>query len=319
MDYTPDSKIYIVVQSGLEVITEMEISLALGGGGAKGIAHLGVLRFLEKHGFQVKAISGTSAGGIVAALFAAGYSSLEILERFKEVDQSSLYGRRPGDGPSILGVAGINHILKEMLGERTFDEMSIPCSLTAVDLGSETEVILKKGRVVDAILSTIALPGIFPPQQWEGRILVDGGLLDPVPVVPARELAPHLPVVAVVLTDLNPRLHNVLEPPAILAAYPLLREISRLRVAQAFNIFLHSADLSSRYLTLLRLKMDKPDVVIQPKLSHIGILDRVDVAELAEIGEIAAEAALPKLERALGFSARVRRYLRSLRSSSPGL
>lgn len=288
----------------------MEISLALGGGGSKGFAHLGVLRCLEEQGYKIRAIAGTSAGGIVAAIYAAGYSPQEMLARFQQLDQSQLFGRQPSDGPALLGVAGLNQLLKEMLGERTFDDLKIPCALTAVDLNTEREVILKNGRVADAVLATTALPGIFPPRNWEQYYLVDGGLLDPVPVAPARALAPYLPVVAVVLSNLDPEPLNIEQPPQILSNFPLLRQITRLRVAQAFNVFLHSIDISGRYLTIMRLKIDQPEVVIQPELKDIGILDKVDIAELARRGEIAAEAVLPELQREMSWSSKIGRYFR---------
>ncbi len=287
----------------------MEISLALGGGGSKGFAHLGVLRCLEQQGYQIRAISGTSAGGIVAAIYAAGYTPEEMAVRFQQVDQSNFYRREPGDGPALLGVAGLNQLTREMLGERTFEDLKIPCALTAVDLHTEQEVILRRGRVVDAILATTALPGIFPPRAWEQYYLVDGGLLDPVPVAPVRALAPHLPVVAVVLSNMDPEPLNIAEPPEILASFPLLRQIARLRVAQAFNVFLHSMDISSRYLTMMRLKIDQPEVVIQPELKDVGLLDKVDIEEIAARGETAARAVLPELSRKTGWLSRLGRYL----------
>ncbi len=288
----------------------MEISLALGGGGSKGFAHLGVLHCLEQHGYKICAVAGTSAGGIVAAIYAAGYSPQEMLARFQQVDQSQFYRREPGDGPSLLGVAGLNKLVKEMLGERTFSDLKIPCALTAVDLNSEQEVILSSGRVADAVLATTALPGVFPPKNLKPYYLVDGGLLDPVPVAPARALAPSLPVVAVVLSDMDPEPLNIEQPPQILASFPLFRPFTRLRVAQAFNIFLHSTEISSRYMTVMRLKIDRPDVIIQPVLKDIGILDRVDLAEVAQRGEIAAQAALPDLQRKMSWSSKIGRLIR---------
>jgi NTE family protein len=288
----------------------MDISLALGGGGSKGFAHLGVLRCLEREGFKVRAVAGTSAGGIVSALYAAGYGPDEMLERFKKIDQSHLYGRQPGDGPSLLGMAGVNHLLADMLGERMFDDLCIPCAVTAIDLRSEKEVILKRGRVVDAVLATIALPGIFPPQEWEEHYLIDGGLLDPVPVSPARSLAPALPVVAVTLSSIEPQTLDVLEPPVFLAQIPILRQITRLRVAQAFNIFIHSIEISSRYLTAMKMQNDKPDAIIQPSLNDIGILDKVDIVEIANRGEKAVEESLLELRSLFHFSERVRRLTR---------
>jgi NTE family protein len=291
----------------------MEISLALGGGGSKGFAHLGVLHCLEREGFKIRAITGTSAGGIVATLYAAGYGPDEMLERFKRLDQSHLYGRQPGDGPSLLGVSGVNRLLADMLGERTFDDLRMPCAVTAVDLRLEKEVILKRGRVADAVLATIALPGIFPPQEWEDHYLIDGGLLDPVPVAPARSLAPALPVVAITLSSIEPQPLDVLEPPVFLAQIPLLNQITRLRVAQAFNIFIHSIEISSRYLTAMKLQIDKPDAIIQPPLEDIGILDKVDIVEIANRGEQAIEGALLELRRMFRFSRRIERYARARR------
>ena len=288
----------------------MEISLAFGGGGSKGFAHLGVLRCLEREGFKVGAVAGTSAGGIVSTLYAAGYGPDEMLERFRKLDQSRLYGRQPGDGPSLLGVAGVNRLLADMLGERTFDDLRMPCAVTAVDLRLEKEVILKRGRVADAVLATIAMPGIFPPQEWEEHYLIDGGLLDPVPVGPARSLAPELPVVAVTLSSIEPQPLDVLEPPVFLAQIPILRQITRLRVAQAFNIFIHSIEICSRYLTAMKLQNDRPDVIIQPSLNDIGTLDRVDIVEIARRGEQATEEALPDLRSMFRFSRRLERHAR---------
>ncbi len=287
----------------------MEISLALGGGGSKGFAHLGVLDCLEKNGYKIRAVAGTSAGGIVGAIYAAGYSPQEMTARFQLLDQSHLYGRQPGDGPSLLGVAGLNQLLKDMLGERTFDDLKIPCALTAVDLHTEKEVVLKCGRVADAVLATTALPGIFPPKSWEQYYLIDGGLLDPVPVAPARFLAPDLPVVAVVLSNLNPEPLHIDEPPIYLANIPLLRQITRLRVAQAFNVFLHSMDISTRYLTIMRLNIDQPDILIQPDLKDIGMLDRVDILDLKRRGEAATEAVLLDLKRKTSWSSKIWRSL----------
>src|SRR5512147_2913722 len=178
----------------------MDITLALGGGGAKGNAHIGALRRLEKEGFHIRAIAGTSYGGLVAAFYALGYSPDQIEEIFAAADQTQFYGHAPEDGPSLVGVAGVTRLLEQEVGNRTFADLKIPCALTAVDLKSGQEVLLTKGRLVDAMLATIALPGIFPARHIDGLELVDGGTLDPVPVAPARMLAPRLPVVAVVLT-----------------------------------------------------------------------------------------------------------------------
>jgi len=293
-------------------VIKREITLALGGGGAKGNAHIGVLRRLEREGFIIRAVAGTSFGGIVAALYAAGLSPDEIEARFCMVDQSKLYGRMPGENPALLGLAGARKFLEEVLGGRTFADLKIPCALTAVDVDAAQEVILREGLVVDAVLATIALPGIFPPHSLGGRRLVDGGVLDPVPVNSARMLAPHLPVVAVTLTE------RVEEPvhiklPLPLPGYipaPLVERLAHSRFAQAFEIFLRSVDISSRLMTELRLKVDRPDVIIHPMVSGIGLLDQADVPRVARLGERAVEQAMPKLLQVTGWSYRLRLRLR---------
>src|SRR5512138_2023575 len=125
----------------------MDITLALGGGGAKGNSHIGVLRQLEKEGFRVRAIAGTSYGGLVAVFYAMGCSPDEIEEIFAAADQTQFYGHAPNDRPSLIGLAGVTRLLEERFGDRTFADLKLPCVLTAVDLQSGREVFLSKGRL----------------------------------------------------------------------------------------------------------------------------------------------------------------------------
>lgn len=279
----------------------MEIALALGGGGVKGNAHIGVLRVLEREGFQVRALAGTSAGGLWGVLFAAGYSADEIEARFSGLDPGFLYQRKPGDGPAMLGLAGLQQMLHETLGETTFEQLEIPFAVTAVDVDQALPLVLKSGRVRDAILATIAVPGVFPPVVLDGRLLIDGGVLNPVPVNVARALAPDLPVAAVVL---SPPLDGWGGPekPRLLNTLPFVANyIGRLRIAQAFNVFMRSIDIAGAMLTELRLEHDAPDVIIRPHVPQIGLLDAVDVKAVAKLGELAAEAALPQLRQAVSW------------------
>lgn len=287
----------------------MDITLALGGGGAKGNAHIGVLRQLEKEGFRVRALAGTSFGGLVASFYALGYSPDEIEELFASVDQTQFYGHRPDDGPSLIGLAGVTHLLEEKLGDCTFEDLKLPCVLTAVDLKSGNEVLLSKGRLVDAILATIAMAGVFPARYVDGLELVDGGTLDPVPVAPARMLAPRLPVVAVVLT-------LPMGIPAQSWGLPLQKYwparilsglLSKMRYASMWDVFARSLDITSRAITQYRLEVDQPDVIIRPQVYDIDTLDIVDVREVAKRGEAAALAALPQLRSLFTLRNRWRR------------
>lgn len=289
----------------------MDITLALGGGGAKGNAHIGVLRQLEKEGFRIRSVAGTSFGGLVAAFYALGYSPDKIEEIFASADQTQFYGHAPEDGPSLIGVAGVAHLLEREVGNRTFADLKLPCALTAVDLKSGNEVLLTKGRLVDAILATIALPGIFPARHIDGLELVDGGTLDPVPVAPARMLSPRLPVVAVVLTM---PMGGPAQPWNIpfnkyWAGMILSRLLSRMRYDTVWDVFSRSLDITSRAMTQYRLEMDRPDVIIRPQVSGIDTLDVVDVHEIAKRGETAVEAALPQLRTLFTWRNRWRRTI----------
>ncbi len=285
----------------------MDINLALGGGGSKGNAHIGVLRVLEREGFRVRAVAGTSAGGMAAAAYAAGYSPDELEAHMCQVDQGKLYSFHLSGEPSLLGIEGLRAALDELIGERTFDDLKIPCALTAVDLDQGHEVVLKEGCVMDALLATVALPGIYPAKKMDERLLVDGGVLDPVPVAVAREISPNprLPVVAVVLSPTSIT-HGALPSPQ----YNLIQKrISRMRVAKAFEIFMRSIEIGMFTIAELRLQIDAPEVIIRPKVSQIGYLDRVNVSEVVKLGEQAAELALPELKRAVGWRKRIKRLL----------
>jgi NTE family protein len=288
----------------------MKITLALGGGGAKGNSHIGVIRCLQREGFDIQAVAGTSFGGIVAVFHALGYTPDEIEEMFASLDQKSLYGHGEDEGPSLLGLAGTTKWLKSVIGARTFADLKIPCILTAADLRSGREVLLSEGSLVDAILATIAIPGLFPPKRMDNLELVDGGTLDPVPAAAARSLAPGLPVVAVVLTSpmgSPARPWNIPIPGYV--PQVILQRISRLSYTQALDIFLRSLDMGSRAVAEYRLAIDKPEIIIRPPVNHIDVLEQVDVREVARLGEQAAAAALPELKKLFSWQYRLRRAI----------
>lgn len=291
----------------------MNITLALGSGGARGNAHIGVIRRLQKEGFKITALAGTSIGGVVAVFFALGYSPDEIEELFSTVDQHQLYGHQEADGPSLLGLGGATRWLQETIGDRTFADLKIPCILTAADLNSGREVLLSEGPLVDAILATIAIPGIFPAKRIGDLELVDGGTLDPVPVSAARSLAsPGTPLVAVVLTSpmgLPAQTWNIPLPEYL--PRQLIERISKLRYTQALDVFLRSLDMISRAVTEYRLQVDQPDVIIRPPVTNIDILDQVDVREVARKGDEAVEAVLPELKKLFAWQKRLRRLISS--------
>ena len=275
----------------------MEITLALSGGGSKGFAHIGVLKVLGKEGFRVRAVAGTSMGGLIGSLFAAGYSPDEIETRMAPFARHPPFDRTRGEGPAMKGLSGVSDALTEALGDRKIEDLSIPFAVTAVDMETAELLALRQGPVREALLATIAVPGVFPVVKWNGRSLVDGSVLDPVPVALARSMAPHLPVVAV---SLSPSVDSwVRRPtPRVLATLPFLgKYLDRSRWAQAMNIFLGSLDISGALISDLRLQQDRPDAIVRPQVHQIGLLDPVEIRDVSTLGEKATEEALPQLKR----------------------
>jgi NTE family protein len=288
----------------------IEINLALGGGGTRGAAHIGVLRVLEREGCRIRGLSGTSIGSIIASLYAAGYTPDQIEQRVASIDFTRLYGRLLSDGPGLLGVSGIQRWLEEQLGSRTFESLHIPCAVVAVDLLSKQQITFTKGSVVDAILGSIAVPGIFPPHPYGPYHLIDGGTLDPVPVRAARSFAPNLPTAAVILSAPPNSLHEAwnlpLPFPQVIAS-----RLTRFRITQAFGIFLEAVEIGQRSLTTLRLSLDKPDILIRPDIAGISFLGEIDVADVVRRGEAAAEKALPEIRKAGSWQSRMLRQMKN--------
>jgi NTE family protein len=161
------------------------------------------------------------------------------------------------------------------------------------------------------MLTTIAIPGVFPPRYVDGLELVDGGTLDPVPVAPARMLAPRLPVVAVALTlpmSVPPQPWRI-PLPRYWAGRIVSSLLSRMRYDSVWDIFSRSLDITARAMTQYRLEMDRPEVIIRPQVYEIDTLEVVDVHEVVKKGEEAVEAALPQLRSLFTWRNRWRRSI----------
>ena len=297
----------------------MDISLALGGGGIRGVAHIGVLRSLEKHGFNVKAVAGTSAGGLVGAVYAAGYSTEEIESIVNNLGTSWIFNRNESNRPALLGIGAIAKQLSSVLGDRTFDELEIPYAATAVSLRTGKEFILRKGKVLDAALATMAIPGVFPSQEIGGSFLVDGGVLDPVPVRLARWMAPDLPVVAVVLHK-KPDGYEEPEftfPITLPGPNSIVEHLAKLKMVQAFQIFTQSMDATSTRLTALGVKLYNPEVLVEPRVGHIGMLQNADTKALIQAGMDATEEVLTTLQSEARWVKKIERAVKQRLNPEP--
>ncbi len=290
-----------------------KITLALGGGGTKGFAHIGVIRQLEKEGYEIAAVAGTSVGAIVGAMYCSGFSTIEMEGFSKSLDFSKLINRSTSSSPSLVGIQGLFKLLREKIGDENFEDLKIPFIATAVDINSGQEILLDSGRLLPAMQASSAIPGLFPSVKFGQLDLVDGGVLDPVPVSAARWLAPDYPIVAVSLStpiDEWQDAGRIGVPSYVPIPEFIVHQFSQFRLSQAMKIFIDSNDITSNMIAELRLRIEKPDVLLQPKIYKYSIADQIDVDEALAYGVQAVEEAKQQIENAFSISRRVNRWMR---------
>src|SRR6267143_948914 len=163
----------------------MKIGLALSGGGARGVAHIGVIKALEELGLTFSCISGTSAGSIVGALYAYGYKPGEMLEVIQHV--SIFRSVRPAwTWTGLLTMDGMKDLLLKYMPENSFQQLKIPLTIAATEIRFGETHYFTEGELVPAIMASCTVPGVFPPLSLDGGLYVDGGILDNLPVRPLK-------------------------------------------------------------------------------------------------------------------------------------
>jgi len=277
---------------GLIGASPRKIGLALSGGGARGLAHIGVLKVLEREGISVDFLAGTSMGGMVAAFYAAGldatYLEQEALRMSRWRNLLPLVDRSlPGLG--LVKGERVRDYLTSQLGEMTFDQIRIPLALVAVDLLGGEEMVLRSGLVADAVRATISLPGVFAPFPLDGRLLVDGGVLNNLPADVVREMGADIVIAVDVSADAELPPYDVPEGNGWLALPQVLHMVTSLR--RVVSIMTHRM---SNY----RLAQAQPDLALRPRLDpSITILSGFSRArEVMATGEAAAEEVLLRLQ-----------------------
>ena len=167
-----------------------QVTLVLGGGAARGLAHIGVIRVLDEAGFKISALTGTSIGALIAGVYAAGkldeYTDWVMSLTKRDVLRYLDVSFRAKSG--ILKGDLIIEALRELVGDVSIENLPVPFIAVATDLAARKEVWLTKGNLFEAIRASIAIPGVFTPRRIAGRWMVDGGLLNPVPVTPAAQI-----------------------------------------------------------------------------------------------------------------------------------
>ena len=283
-----------------------KLGVALGSGGARGWAHIGVLRALEAARLEPDIVCGTSIGGVIGALFLMGRlpEFEQYLRRLNRVRLSQFFDFKFGAGGMIAGNRVLK-VLEPIFRETRIEDLPRAFGCVATDLASGDEVWLREGRILDALRASYAIPGLFPPAQLGGRWLFDGAFVNPVPVSLARALGADV----IVAVDVNA---GLLAPLAFAADQPglagrrgigqgLIRAYFGRRKGgpSSFGVLARSLQIVQTRLSRIRLAEDPPAIVLRPEVGHIGPLEFHRASECMEAGKAALEGALPLIREAL--------------------
>jgi NTE family protein len=266
-----------------------KIGLALGGGAARGLAHVGVLRVLQKEGIPIDMIAGTSSGAVIGAAYAWSQDTVRMTRDALDANWKKM---APLIDPSlpksgfIKGKKIRDLIATYVGGEIDFSDLKIPFACVATDIDTGEEVIINSGSVPEALRATISIPGIFTVVKHEGRYVVDGGLTTPVPVEVVRQMGADFVIAVNVNPDVTGRMGKIGK--------------ERAQAHKEPNIF--QVMMQSIYITtysLARTSLGNADVAIEPDLAHIGAGDFNKAREMITRGREAAQKAIPEIKRKL--------------------
>jgi len=271
--------------------------VALGGGGVRGFAHIGVLKTLVRAGVPVDMVAGTSIGGIVGAPFAAGHSleaiETELLRLVRLRSMVRLIDWLPTRRGLIQGQSVHQYFADQLGADLQFSDLPIPLALMAADMQRGEEVVLTSGSVIDAILATMAVPGVIAPVEIDGRRLADGGNLNNVPADVVRAMGADV-VIAVDVAAAR----LITDPETGFSADDVIRSA----VLPRFALDMWRAQaIMMQEIVRLKLAAAKPEILLHPPVPpEIGMFNGLGRAsELIAIGERTAEAALPAIQAAL--------------------
>lgn len=275
---------------------KINLGLALSGGGARGLAHIGVLQALENANIPIDFLAGTSMGGVIGAAYASGLSPDEIAEIAEEFKNQRMLWRLADPTLPRLSIFQGHRLLtffEEKLRAQSFDDLRIPLTLVAVDLNSGEEAYLNSGPLAQAVRSTVSIPGLLAPVEDDGKCLVDGGLLNNLPVDVVRNMGADVVVAVDVLASANdePSYWQSLSEKRIMnhAAGGLIRILG------------DSLSLMMYHQNCRKLQDAPPDYLICPKIPpNVSVVAGYDQAHLLiEEGRLAALPILDHLKATL--------------------
>ncbi|WP_417440604.1 patatin-like phospholipase RssA [Idiomarina sp.] len=301
-------------------MSEVKVALALGSGAARGWAHIGVIKALEEMGVRINIVAGTSIGSLVGAGYASGrlaeveqwVQGMNRWEVFNLLDFGFNHG-------GIIGGEKVFNRAREEFGQRNIEDLPVTYGAVATDLYSGREIWLRNGDLYDASRASCAMPGILSPKSFDGRWLIDGGLVNPVPVSLCRALGADF----VIAVHLNSQLNSKMQQrkgrsiPPQTEAEQMDKEKAEMEVQDnengffdnmwsgskeyldsfkerfrnngekapgMFSVMASSIDIMQERITKARMAGDPPDILVQPKLGHIGIMEFYRGQEAIDLG-----------------------------------
>jgi NTE family protein len=259
------------------VPVKLRIGLALGGGGARGFAHIGVIKMLEASGIHPDVVAGTSAGSVVGALYASGMDAFQLQEQAFSLDQASVRDVSLFSGGLVKG-RKLQDYVNRLVGNRPLENLDKPFAAVATELETGERTVFVRGNTGQAVRASSSIPGVFEPIAIDGRHYVDGGVVSPVPVDAARQLGADI----VIAVDISAR-PDGRNPDGMLGI-----------VGQSISIMGRK---------LAEQELARADIVIRPKVGTIGPtdFDQKNVAILE--GEKAALAAMPAIRAKIAAKA----------------
>jgi NTE family protein len=267
-----------------------KVGLVLGGGAARGMAHIGVLDILEQEGIPIDMIAGTSAGAAVGALYAHGRAASEIVSIALDLERHRLARFIDPSLPRSGFIKGkkIKDLIASFIGgDIKFSDLKIPFACVAADIDTGEEVVIDRGSVPDAVRASISIPGVFTVVRKGERYLVDGVLVNPVPVNVVKHMGASFIIAVNVIPDLADRTHH---------------RVGEKRVGSSKEPNLIHIMMQSIYIgtySLVRHSLEETDVVIEPHVNHIGAGDFHQAQECIRLGRLAARNAMPEIKRAI--------------------
>ncbi len=258
-------------------VPEPRIALVLGGGAARGFAHIGVIRVLEQERIPISLVVGTSVGSLIGAIYAGQRDSFDLEWTAFQLQQEDIFDFRLLNVVVGMGFARgekLEAFVREKVKQTNIEDLSIPFAAVATDLNWGGRVVLDKGSIARAVHASSAIPGVFEPVSHVGKILVDGGVVDNIPIDVAREKGADLVVAVEISEDVgNPNIKNLLDV-----------------ILQSTNIM---------FAVNVDHLRSGADVLVQPAVGEVGMLDFAQKKRCMQAGIDAARAALPRIRAAV--------------------